>query len=102
MSWPRDAYVGQRIVAILPSDSNALTTGEVSVKVGVVYTISGIITNITGDDIGFHLKEIQMPSVKVLGMGSVPRAFSYRHFRPIDETKIDVFRKLLTPVTEDA
>jgi hypothetical protein len=102
MSWPRDAYVGQRVVAILPTESKALTTGEVSVKVGVVYTISGIILNATGDDIGFHLKEIQMPPVMVLGMGTVMRAFSYRHFRPIDETKIDVFRKLLTPVKEDA
>lgn len=81
--WPRDAYVGQHVVAIRSlSDPE---TGE-RLERGKVYTIREIMVHdfvATEGVVYFALREI------------VSNIVRYDAVRPVDESRLDVFREML-------
>lgn len=76
--WPRDAYVGQHVVAIESLSDHV--AGE-RLERGKVYTIREI-TTVKGV-VYFALREI------------VSNIVRYDAVRPVDESRLDVFRGML-------
>lgn len=77
--WPRDAYVGQRVVAVVTAHDQIL---DVKVTKGTIYTIG---------EIAVHFKfHVYFGITELSG-------FRIHHslFRPVDESRLDVFREIL-------
>lgn len=89
-AWPANAYVGQRVVTIGDWDKRAHMPNLP--KKGIIYTIREII--VRREKVGFRLVEIQNPPFNSVLDGSEEPAFHSVHFKPVDESKIDVFRKI--------
>lgn len=96
--WPRDAYVGQRVVCVddvirsedvphwinLVGDLDGLTFGT-------VYTIRRIgISDIYGT-VDIYLEEIIRP----IESDEPETGYFADRFRPLDESRLDVFREML-------
>lgn len=100
--WPRDAYVGQRVVCIDsdwgPYEATATKLGCKLPTENTVYTIREIVAVLT--DVGIRLEEIVNP--KVSEYGRYEPFFNAEQFKPVDESRLDVFRELLEPVHADA
>jgi hypothetical protein len=79
--WPRDAYVGQRVVALKTSQS---VNSKEQLTKDVVYTIL---------DITIHYGYVYIGLVEIPG-----HTVHSDLLRPVDETKLDVFRSMLKNV----
>jgi hypothetical protein len=93
-TWPVNAQVGQRVVCIYQLQDEAV---KYMPEKGKVYTIREIVHRQSvwgGFKVGFLLKEIVNPVQRTIINDIVEVAFIYTAFRPVDETKIDVFRKI--------
>ena len=100
-TWPQNAYVGQRVVCT----ASFQTPQTINVKVpekGIVYAVREIRYDLVGDTgekgVGFLLVEIRNERRPVLGDRILEPAFASAGFRPVDESKLDQFRKHLIGV----
>jgi hypothetical protein len=100
MSWERTAYVGQHVVCIDNSGPLESLKGEIAPTIGIVYTIRRIEYVESWDKTGILLAEIINPRFDT-SIGLMERLMPSEWFRPVDETKLDVFRTLLKPVDEE-
>lgn len=93
--WPRDAYVGQHVVCVDDDwggyADQAVTMGCRLPEKPRVYTIRQIAECIDG--VGFRLIEIVNP--KVARYGKEEPTFCASQFKPLDESRLDVFRRML-------
>jgi len=94
-------HVGQKVVCIGQAspaqEQKYKALGAKYPTYKAVYTIRAIVFHsITGDKL-LLLDEIKNP---VLNEGELERGFSAIYFRPVKETSIEVFRKLLAPLPE--
>ena len=85
-------YVGQRVVCV--SSAPFVPFGCTSVYVGNVYTIRRVAETYGG--LGIWVEEISNPSAPC---GEEWGFFAHR-FRPVKDTSIEIFRKLLAPIPE--
>lgn len=99
-TWPQNAFVGQRVVCIVDDwnsdQSRRLIEAHPTFKFakkGIVYTIREVVPNITRDGLGLRLVEIVNPTLGT-SVGPFEPTFQIEAFRPVDETKIDVFRRI--------
>jgi hypothetical protein len=95
-------HIGQRVVCISEEFSKAAYWREVArvlPQLKRIYTIRGICE----DDglVGFYLEEILNPKGHFRSGYDEP-AFNIKNFRPLKETSIEVFKKMLEPVKSDA
>ena len=97
-------HVGQRVVCVDISGAN--DTGE-GVCEGLIYTISwvGVFHHpeiVEGPCVCVHLYEINrdLPARNGVVISDSPFPYSARRFRPVKDTSIEVFRKLLAPLPE--
>jgi hypothetical protein len=97
-TWPQNAYVGQRVVCITDDWEQAESYpswGIIPPTKSTVYTIRSIASH--GTRIGLYLKELVNPVIMTShGMNEV--CFIARNFKPVDESKLDQFRKHLIGV----
>lgn len=109
MSW--DFKPGMRVVLIRPYTSpdyliTADAYGLTLPREGVVYTIRGVfppqpVADGSGSALPLLLNEIVNPAVEYPdGKVSEPSWASTR-FRPVDETRLDVFRNLLVDLPKE-
>lgn len=94
--WPRDAYVGQRVVCIdaSPSDPTYTIDDLDGLTVGIVYTVRRIGIDEYWGSLCFWLNEIDRgvePEFERFG----ETGYSVRRFKPVDESRLDIFREML-------
>lgn len=83
--WPRDAYVGQHVVAIIDAEDSV--TGARLSK-GTVYTV--------------HDVAIYRESHVYIGLSELPDYYAHHSIlKPVDPAQIDVFRRMLKNVPND-
>ncbi len=104
MNWC-DFEPGKRVVCVYdfsadPMFSQGVSLGACFPTLGKVYTVRNSFV-MSGDIIGIHLIEITNPLIPIDENSMGEMGFDIRAFRPVDETKIDQFRELLTPVKTD-
>lgn len=98
-------HVGQLVICVEDCHSS-VWPDLVTPKRGTVYTIrrckNGRRTRTGEPAVGVHLMEVMNGPRNCGPEGMVEPAWDALHFRPIDDTKIDVFRKALrsTPVDD--
>lgn len=94
-------HVGQRVVCISDATSGAssseyLSRGYVFPVTGCVYTIRFICP------IKKNVLLLEEIFNRPLPYRTSEPGFGFRHFRPVKDTSIEVFRKLLAPLPEKA
>lgn len=99
-----DGYeIGKRVVCICDPwylDRHDYRRGIAKFpKKGGVYTIRAHRMSRYGEGLGLLLVEIVNPKNQYLG-GFMEVSFLARRFKPLDETRLDVFRSLLTPIKQ--
>lgn len=104
MSWVRNAFVGQRVVCIDDSFLSSVDTylkkiGYVNPKKYDILTIREIRSDAKA--IGILFKEIRNPAVSTTG-GFIEVAFRSERFKPLDESRLDVFRAMLVEKPQHA
>jgi len=88
-------HVGQLVVCVDGRWDRCSGYKEFSPTKGVVYTVREIVEH--GENIGLQLEEIiNPPYLYIEGFCEV--AFAAARFRPVVETRLDVFREMLAPV----
>jgi hypothetical protein len=92
-----DFYVGQRVVCI--NDRYKAESGNIRPVKGCVYTIRNIDLRRPGceDPVGLRFEEIVNPLKNYSEIGWDETSFSRFRFRPVKNTSIKVFQKLLAP-----
>lgn len=106
MSWIQTAKVGQRVVCIrdvgLLNKEHVKRLIEIGGDVIVKYDIYTI-REIRSDDseVVFLLKELKNPVVYTL-KGYLEQAFSANYFKPLDESRLDIFRAMLVEKPQHA
>jgi hypothetical protein len=96
-------HVGQMVVAAKSDESEAYRrytlerrfkwpAGCERLQVGRVYTIRGFET--TGGGLGIYLEEIVNP----IGPAGYEWSYNRHSFRPVKETSIEIFRRLVAPI----
>jgi|GEM_PF-5587989 len=108
MSW--EFKPGMRVVCIHPYDSPrevgiAVRYGVRTPRKGVVYTIREVLLpeklpEISNTVLPLRLIEIVNPPVRFVN-GVLEPAFPSTRFRPLDESRLDVFRDLLVDVPKE-
>lgn len=95
--WPRDAYVGQRVVCVSddwgPYAARSEQRGTKLPSVNRVYTIRAI--ELVGGEIGLYFVELINPKI---AMNGTEQCFIAANFKPVDESRLDVFREMLKNV----
>lgn len=97
LGWPQNAYVGQRVVCIDDSlDEWGLENPGKSPVLNHVYTITWVgLCEVNHRDILIDLDDCPSPA-----SADWQRGFNADDFRPVDETRIDVFRNMLHKCNE--
>lgn len=89
--WPRDAYVGQRVVCIADGWPQAYRViGLILPRKGTVYTVRHV--EVYDGCVGVHLSEIKNRPRPSDGRETL---FDAHAFKPVDESRLDVFRSML-------
>lgn len=93
--WPRDAYVGQRVVCVdgrfgVP-DRVVSALGCAFPKKGTVYTIRSV----EAFEEGIGLTFVELVNPHVAEHGTCEPTFATAQFKPVDETCLDIFREML-------
>ena len=96
-------YVGQRVVCV--ADPHYSTEDGVTPNiplVGEVYTVRqvGQFEFENGVDVAIWLEEIVNPVCEFEDGDCCEHGFWHARFRPVKDTSIEVFRKLLAPMPE--
>jgi hypothetical protein len=100
MTWPADAYVGQKVVCVRKPD-RIIFSWEMQPKLGEVYTIRDIILRNNG--VGIRVVEIvNHPAMYLEGRHEC--MFWVKRFRPVQTFKndISVFQRLADKANEKA
>lgn len=92
-------HVGQKVVCVDDSGQRLMSEDERAVVKAHVYTIREIDSGRQGDDLrgGLRLVEIRNPTV-FTRFGWIERWYHPQRFRPVRETDISIFTKLLDDV----
>ncbi len=93
---------GQLVVCVdgtFPPDSDLYYGDETFVVAGAVYTVRETFLEFEGTHT-ITVEEIVNPA-KDYADGEVEFHFAARRFRPLDDTKLDVFRAVLTDAPKD-
>lgn len=100
MAWYNNAHIGQRIVAL--ATWKARPNLQHLPQRGRVYTVRAI-TYHEADGVGVFLQEFVNDPYVHGGLMQEP-TYDADHFKPVDESRLDEFRKLLVniPRTVDA
>ncbi len=87
--WPRDAYVGQFVVCAPHYNPHPEWNGE-NPSCETVYTIAWVGIDPSDGTVMIDLAEMPQPETD-----EWLRGFQADMFHPVDESRLDVFRKLL-------
>lgn len=91
-------YPGQLVVALTTWDVEPGRIEEPPVR-GTVYTVRDV--GFDGNEPWIHVHELRNPAVYWGNLPEVREAgWGTQYFRPITETKLEIFRSLLNPTPE--
>ena len=97
MTWPQDAYVGQKVVRFRDAiDLQDDLTVHPCPPLGEPVTITWLKYNILWNVILIDLKEYPAPKIKDEWL----RGWDSRIFRPVQSTGMSILKKLLVPTKE--
>ncbi len=96
--------IGQMVVCVDDKNRSGYWAAASVLTKGRIYTIRGFdLSPQPGgpQPPGIYLEEITMPQVPWCGT-MVELSFLHDRFRPVKETSIEIFRKLIAPIPADA